>query len=92
METALLLTHLRVLQIDLVHDDPAMEYIFLDLILSLLRKGYALDLTFMAFGDTTVREIRRKPIRLLDNVSRVGYVGGTVPLNEEVYDWVRTAL
>ncbi|GAB1192654.1 hypothetical protein APSETT444_001847 [Aspergillus pseudonomiae] len=92
METALLLTHLRVLQIDLVHDDPAMEYIFLDLILSLLRKGYALDLTYVAFDDTTVREIRRKPIRLLDNVSRVGYVGGTVLLNEEVYDWVRTAL
>lgn len=91
MQIALLLPRLRVAQIDLVHEDPATESIFLDFIVYLLRKGYARNLTYVAFDDTTVREIRRNPIRLSDGVSRVGYVGGTVLLNEEVFDWVRTS-
>ncbi|KAE8370278.1 hypothetical protein BDV27DRAFT_119584 [Aspergillus caelatus] len=91
MQIALLFPRLRVVQIDLVHEDPATEYIFLDFIVSLLRKGYARNLTYIAFDDTTVREIRRDPIRLSDKASRVGYVGGTVLLDEEVYDWVRTS-
>ncbi|KAB8244614.1 hypothetical protein BDV35DRAFT_382164 [Aspergillus flavus] len=91
MQIALLLPRLRVAQIDLVHEDPATESIFLDFIVYLLRKGYARNLTYVAFDDTTVCEIRRNPIRLSDGVSRVGYVGGTVLLNEEVFDWVRTS-
>ncbi|KAK6837808.1 hypothetical protein RU639_001682 [Aspergillus parasiticus] len=91
MQIALLLPRLRVVQIDLVHEDPVTEYIFLDFIVYLLHKGYARNLTYVAFDDTTVREIRRNPIRLSDGVSRVGYVGGTVLLNEEVFDWVRTS-
>ena len=91
MQIALLLPRLRVVQIDLVHEDPATEYIFLDFIVHLLRKGYAQNLTYIAFDDTTVREIRRNPIRLSDKASRVGYVGGTILLDEEVYDWVRTS-
>lgn len=91
MQIALLLPRLRVAQIDLVHEDPATESMFLDFIVYLLRKGYARNLTYVAFDDTTVREIRRNPIRLSDGVSRVGYVGGTVLLNEEVFDWVRTS-
>jgi hypothetical protein len=54
-----------------------------------LQKGAAKDLKYVALDDDTVYEILRDPIRVSTKISRVGYVNGTVFLNEEVFDWVR---
>ncbi|KAF7585405.1 hypothetical protein BBP40_010976 [Aspergillus hancockii] len=91
IEIALSLPQLRVVRIDLVHDESANVSRLLNAIILLLQKGAARKLKYVAFDDDTVYEILRDPIRVSSKISRVGYVHNTFLLTEEVFDWVKAS-